>query len=142
MKATFLIFELILVAFSCIAQFYQPGIIPVEKSWEYIYGDKNNQGVPDGTYFKDVNNFLGKYTGIWQGNAGDKTIKIDGTKIVDHRSREIKEDKLLLRYKITDQNGNEYINTLNLPKDATMTAEGDVLLKAGEPLEQYHFIYF
>lgn len=52
------------------------------------------------------------------------------------------EDRLLLRYKITGQGGNELINTLNLSKDALLTAKGDVLLKAGEPLEQYHFIYF
>jgi len=56
-----LIITLIVVSINCKAQTIQ-GIIPVENFFNY------QNKIPDGTYIKDINNVLDKFTGKWLGS--------------------------------------------------------------------------
>lgn len=121
--------KLILVAFitftlGCRAQ--QPPlqqIIPVENIIGYVNNDAN---IPDGIYFKDVNHLLDKYVGTWVGTYDNKTYEFQVVEFTDNYLG-ITEDILLMRYKITDANGNEIVNTLNLPNTSSYVISGKYL---------------
>lgn len=124
----------ILVAFSCKAQLNPTGVIPIE-DFENYQGE-----VPDGTYIKDVNQLLDKYTGSWEGTFEGKLYEIS---IVPEKITYlgIDEDILLLRYKITGEDNQELINTLNI-SSGTRVVKGTSIEDGGEPGEYYVLDYF
>ncbi len=129
-----LIIVLFLVG-SCKAQILLPqGVIPIEDINTY-QGD-----VPDGGYIKDVHHLLDKYEGTWVGSFDNKTYKIVINKVVDSYL-EIQEDKLLLRYKITDENGNVIANTINLPDENRLIVEGYRMVDGDTNNEYYKLLY-
>lgn len=84
---------------------------PIEKKWDYISMKK---GIPDNMYFKDVNNILEKFCGTWKGTYGSKKYEFRVTKYTSDFLK-VKEDKLLIRYIITDLNNNVIENTTYFP---------------------------
>ncbi|MAZ27762.1 MAG: hypothetical protein CL868_11895 [Cytophagaceae bacterium] len=101
-----------LSAISCSAQH----IIPLEDTYTYIGSEGGLLGDRDYVYVKDVNNLRDKFVGTWKGLYDLKSYEV----VITPRTTddgELKEDELLLRYKITDING-VVENTLNLPDDS------------------------
>ncbi|WP_269223889.1 MULTISPECIES: DUF6705 family protein [Flavobacterium] len=100
-------------------------IVPLENEDDYKIINRNEQ-----IYFKDVNNVLGKFVGTWKGTYGDKKYEF---RIVKYTKtfKLIKYDKLLVRYIITDLNGNVIDNTTSLPDSSTYVAEGRYYINEG-----------
>lgn len=112
-------------------------VIPVEQ--EVIY--KNNEvEVPEGTYYKDVNNLFDKYIGTWIGSYNNKDYEFIVTEYLYNSSiRDLRRDKLIIRYKITDAStGNVIIDTTPLLDDSPMMITGSYLDENGET---YHLEY-
>lgn len=89
------------------------GVVPLENY--YLYRTDDNLKYSDVSYFKDINNHLDKYEGIWLGNYDDKTLELHISQLenVDIYGFGLAFDELLIKYKITDtSSGNEVINTL------------------------------
>ncbi|RPD94040.1 hypothetical protein EGM88_12670 [Aureibaculum marinum] len=128
MKKLLLIGLIILSTLNCKAQ-----IIPIE---EYIDYRDNEIEIPDGAYIKDVNNLLDKFIGTWEGTYNNKTYKFYITEITKSYL-EISEDKLLIRYKITDTDGNVIENTTALPSDNTLVIKGRYLDKS-----KYTYVFY
>lgn len=110
---------------SCKAQ-----IIAVENFNTY------NKDLEDGAYIKDVNNVLNKFIGTWRGNHNNinyefKIIK----KTISYLG--IKEDMLLMRYKITSNNGSVIENTLSLPNDSPFVMQNGYVAKSGSYVFSY-----
>lgn len=119
MKKILFIGCFILSIASCKAQ----QAIPVENQINYI---NNNINIPDGAYFKDVNNVLNKYIGEWKGSISNKNY----TFIVDkftHSFLGISVDKLLIRYKITNQAGTVIEDTTALTNASKYVIKGQYL---------------
>lgn len=93
-------------------------IVPLENKYDYKSINPKEE-----VYFKDINNILGKFVGIWKGTYGDKKYEfriVKNTKTFKVR----KYDRLLVRYIITDLNGNVIDNTTSLPDSSTYTISG------------------
>ncbi|WBX77348.1 hypothetical protein PG911_03550 [Tenacibaculum ovolyticum] len=115
------------IIFSCKAQ-----IIPVEDFENY------NQELPNGAYIKDINNLLNKYTGTWKGTYNTKNYEfkiIKYTRVSEIRN--LKFDKLLMRYEITASNGTVIENTLNLPNTSNFIIRGSYLSNKGSYVLNY-----
>src|SRR5690606_10439727 len=109
-------------------------IIPIENEITY----RNNETeVPNGTYWKDVNNLFDKYLGTWVGTYNNKNYEFVVSKYTESFLG-ITKDRLIIKYKITDSNGNVIINTLNVPHDDMLVIEGNYLDENGET---YHLDY-
>ncbi len=102
-------------------------ILAVEELKETTLEEKSSfytqiQGI---THIKDINGVLDKFVGTWKGAFDGKQLEvviskktIDYTKYIKHkRSEPLLWDQLLLRHKITDQNGEIIANTLGFPDD-------------------------
>lgn len=92
-----ILITILLSVVSCQAQ----KTIPIEKESAYLNSLPDGEDAPDGTYYKDVNNVLDKYKGVWKANYKNKTYELEIEKI----TREflgIKKDALLLSYQISD----------------------------------------
>jgi len=100
MKHTLIIFLLISSVLSCKAQ------SPV------VDIDANRTQIPNGAYFKDAQNKLGKYTGTWKYTNGNTTFTITIVKMLEYFDGRDYEDILIGEYKYID-NGVEIINTLS-----------------------------
>ncbi len=100
MKNYITIIALLISSFSCIAQQYN-NIVPLEDY--YSYGEGKEQ-VPQGTYFKDINNVLNKYVGTWKGmfEGRNYTLKIQKS---SDSSKIMKTDILYIRYSIKEADG-------------------------------------
>ncbi len=94
------------------AQIQDASIKPLESY--YLYPNNDNFNIQDGFYFKDVNNLLDPYVGVWIGNYDGKTLKLDISIQEKVFGVRIYFDKLLIKYKITDSNGQDLVNTLNM----------------------------
>src|SRR5699024_8529723 len=102
MKNYITIIALFIVSLSCKAQYNN--IVPLENY--YSYGEGKNQ-VPQGTYFKDVNNVLNKYVGTWKGEFDGKQYTLKAHKSSrTTTSGKMKKDLIYIRYTIKDANGN------------------------------------
>lgn len=120
MKKTAILGFIILSTFSCKAQ----QIVPVEKKLEYM---KIEDGIPESiTYFKDVNNILNKYLGVWKGTYDNNKYEFRIVKITEKPGR-ITEDRLLIRYIITDAKGVLIENTTTLPNSNYLVIRGDYI---------------
>jgi hypothetical protein len=116
-----------LAIISCKAQ-----IIAVED-----FKDYPNE-LPDGAYIKDVNNVLSKFVGTWKGVYDNKNFEFKITKYTRvSEIRPLKFEKLLMRYKITDNLGNIIVNTLDLANDHKYIIRGDYLAKTGSYVLSY-----
>jgi hypothetical protein len=89
----------------------QAGVVPLEDYHLYNAEDPSLK-INDGLYFKDVNNHLNKFAGSWQGEYEDKTLILEVSILENVESLAIYFDELLIKYKITDVNGNEVVNTI------------------------------
>lgn len=113
MKNTLLL--LILCFISCKAQ--QPILSINTKGWSI-----------EGTYYKDLDNELNPYEGIWKGTFDNKTFEITFTKVKLHEPiGNYDQDRLIGKYKMLDNNGNELYSTYNLAdQDAKVFSLGFV----------------
>ena len=127
-KITILIIVLTTSFLSCKAQ-----VIPVEKHRDYI---NNEIEIVDGTYIKDINNVLPKFIGIWKGTYNSKNYEF---KIIKSTKEflGIKKDQLLMRYKITANNGTVIENTLSLPNDSPFVMQNGYVAKSGSYVFSY-----
>lgn len=130
MKKIIILSLIIIANLSCKAQ----QIIPVEKAIDYRLAEN---GIPDNTYLKDVNNLLDKYVGTWIGTYDNKTYEFRINKFVNNYSGGTKEDVLLMRYIITNANGTQIENTTTLSDDNNLVIIGDYIQRS-----TYHLNYF
>ncbi|MDA9339550.1 hypothetical protein N9Q68_01110, partial [Polaribacter sp.] len=115
------ILMVLLTTLSCRAQ-----IIAVEDFENY------NQELSEGTHVKDVNNLLDKYVGTWKGTYDSKNYEFMIIKYTrTSNNRNLKFDKLLMRYKITDSSNNIIVNTLDLPNGDIYIVRGSYLSSSG-----------
>lgn len=91
-------------------------------------------------YFTDVNCLLDKYEGTWIGDYDSKTYDIVINKVRQSFNGK-KEDRLLLRYKITDEGGSEVFSTLNLPDNSIHVVKGRHIENGGSP-EEYYILFY
>ena len=98
------------------------GVEPLESYHNYRVDD--NLDLSDVNYFKDVNNHLGKFVGTWTGTFDNKTLELQISIIENVKGVRISFDKLLIKYKLTDSNGNEIFNTLPYFDDYNLHMRG------------------
>lgn len=104
-------------------------ILPVEKLVDYMRGKQGGLENNGYTYVKDVNNVLDKFIGTWKGKSTiGKTYEIKINEISE-TSYGIKEDLLILKYRVLDAKGKEIDNTLSLPNDHVYVVSGAYLDK-------------
>ncbi len=133
MKNIFL--TLILLSFfdvSCKAQH----IIPIENTHNYIGSNAGYMGNHDYVYVKDINSILPKFLGTWKGHMGSSTFEF----VISKRTTddgELKQDELLMRYKITDVNSNVIENTLSLPNDSPFVLKNGYIAETGSYVFSY-----
>ncbi len=131
MKKIILLGCILIIAISCKAQI----IVPVEKSLDYrIAGN----GIPEGTYLKDVNNLLSKYVGTWKGDYAGKNYTFYITKYT-YKPFKVTYDLLLTRYLITSSNGTILEDTRSASNTDTYVIKGDYFSK---DLASYASNYF
>ena len=93
-------------------------IVPLENKKGYKIINRNEE-----IYFKDVNNVLVKYVGTWKGTYGSKKYELRIVKNTDSY-KVMKYDELLVRYIVTDLNGNIIENTTSLPNSSPYVMSG------------------
>lgn len=97
MKKTTLIAMLLLFVLQSKAQ----NIVPVEKEIDF---QNTHNGIPAGTYIKDVNNLFAPYIGTWKGTINNKIYTFFITKITQ-TSNGRSYDLLIIHHLITDLGG-------------------------------------
>ena len=133
MKSIITLIILVISITSCKAQH----IIPVEQGYQYVASEEGFIGNYDYVYVKDINNILPKFIGTWKGVLNNKTyvFKVEKTTIDDG---ELKEDILLLRYKITNNSNNSIVeNTLTLPNDSPYVMKNGYVAETGSYVFSY-----
>ncbi len=117
------------VIFSLTTLICKAQILPVEHVINYINQDS---GIPENTtYIKDVNHLFDEFIGTWTGSHNSKTYELQITKITETLI-DIQEDLLLVRHKITDNNGNVIDDTTNLSDNNPLVIHGYYFLENGE----------
>lgn len=123
MKKLFILGLLILSNMSCKAQ----SIVPIETKINYI---RAGNGIPETiTYLKDVNHVLDKYVGVWKGSYGTKNYEFRVTKNVSVYDG-LSEDRLIIRYLITDAGGIILEDTRSTPDDGKFLIRGHYFNKS------------
>ncbi|MCD0476174.1 hypothetical protein LPB87_17410 [Flavobacterium sp. EDS] len=121
MKKILILTFFIGITFSCQAQ-----ILPIEKRIDYI---SSRDGIPESvTYFKDINNVLDKFVGTWKGIYDGKNYEFRVSKITT-KPRRVTEDKLVMRYLITNSNGIVIEDTRALPDSSPYVIKGNYIEK-------------
>jgi hypothetical protein len=129
MKKILILGFIILSNLSCKAQ----TILQLEEVAKYL--DSGN-GIPKNiTYIKDVNNILDKYVGTWKGTYNNRNYEFRILKITNKTGR-ITEDRLLMRYVISDSNGTIIEDTRALSDTNPYVIEGDYWEKSS------YFLYY
>ena len=119
MKKILILGFIILMNLSCKAQ-----ILPVENKINYI---NSENGIPRNIiYIKDVNNVLDKYIGTWKGIYNNRNYEFSIVKITNKPGR-ITEDRLMMRYVISESNGTIIEDTRALPDTSPYVIEGDYI---------------
>lgn len=124
-------------------------IIPLEEAGALLSTIDNMDAdeeltIPPGPiYYKDVNHYLDKYVGTWEGTFNNKTFQLRIVKILyedpDPDPVAIKVDELRAKYTITDNNtGAVLADTMDLPDDSDRVLTGKNLTPGGR---SYAFIY-
>lgn len=99
----------------------------------------NKLPIPDDvTYYKDIHHSLDPFVGTYIGSQNNKNIRFTITKSTGQRNAQQAIDQLMIRYQITDSNGQEIANTLNLPNDAHAVIKGSYMHLGNYYL---HFLY-
>lgn len=131
MKNIIVITSLLIFAFSCRAQTTIPeGTVPIENEPAFL---DNHEQTPGGTYFKDVNGVLDKYIGTWKGTLNNKNFELIITETTkEYEEYSIKNDLLLMKYKIIDLNGNSLYSTIPLNDDSYLVPSGYKFTDNGE----------
>ncbi len=120
MKKILILGFIILSNLSCKSQ----TIMPLEEVKNYI---NSENGIPKNiTYIKDVNNVLDKYVGTWKGTYNNRNYEFRILKITNKPGR-ITEDRLMMRYVISDSNGTIIEDTRALPDTSSYVIKGDYL---------------
>ncbi len=118
---------MLIISLSCKAQ-----IIAVEDFPDY------NKDLEDGAYIKDINNVLDKYTGTWAGHQNDTIYQFVVDKYTDIDERlKYTHDRLIIKYKITNSDGEVIEDTTNLPDESTLVMFGRYLSKQGQYVLYY-----
>jgi hypothetical protein len=120
MKKIIIVGCMLIITLSCRAQ----QIEPVEKTRAYM----DAGGIPDGIYLKDVNNLFNKYLGTWKGTFDNKNYTFVITMFKDEYLG-IAEDKLLIRYLITNSSGAIIEDTRSLPNESPNVIHGNYFSK-------------
>lgn len=68
------------------------------------------------SYVKDINNLLNKYVGTWKGTLNGKTYEFYFIK-KENVGDDIKDDRLIGRFRVTNSTGTVLYNTLNETND-------------------------
>lgn len=102
MKKILLIFSIFLITISCKAQ--TQTIIPMNSYYNEI---------PEGSYFKDTENFLDSFVGTWKYQNGNEQFVIILNKKLKHDYEGRFKDILYGEYKYVNLTGNTVVNTLN-----------------------------
>ncbi len=123
MKKRILIITVILTVISCKAQ----QIIPIEDHRRYL-----DEGIefPEGGYIKDIHHLLDKYVGKWKGTyiENNYTYEFEIKKrLYISKTRDLKIDELIMRYRITNNNGKEVFSTLSLSNKSPYVIQGRYL---------------
>lgn len=119
MKKTLILGLIILSVISCKAQ-----VLPVENVINYI---NSKDGIPKNiTHITDVNHLLDKFIGTWKGTYDGKNYEFRIFKITAKPGR-ITEEKLVMRYLITNSNGTVIEDTRTLPDSSPYVIKGDYL---------------
>lgn len=123
MKKILILGIILLSNVSCKAQ----NVMPIETIINYI---KAENGIPETiTYFKDINNLLDKYVGVWKGTYASKNYEFRITKYTSIYDG-LSEDSLLIRYLITDANGTIIEDTRSTPDDGHYLIRGHYVDKS------------
>lgn len=118
MKKLLILGLIILTNLSCKSQ----SILPLEEVIKYV---NSENGIPKNiTYIKDVNNILEKYVGTWKGIYNNRNYEFILTKYTSNY-KNLLEDKLLMRYVISDVNGTIIEDTRALPDTSPYVIKGD-----------------
>lgn len=133
MKNILIIAFLVFSTLSCKAQ-----IIPIQNE---INNRNNEIEVPNGTYYKDVNNLFDKYIGTWIGTSNNKNYEFIVSKtLYQSEVRPLSRDILILKYRIIDNTNNQVIlDTSILPDTSPLVIDGNYLDTNGET---YHLDYW
>ena len=116
MKKITILILFILCNLSCKAQ----TIIPTEEVMKYM---DSNKPFPKGSYLKDVNHLLDKFIGTWKGTYDGKNYEFKVLKITVDLGR-LTEEKLVMRYLITNSNGTVIEDTRTLPDSSPYVIRG------------------
>ncbi len=89
-------------------------LVQFYSSQEYPLDYKND--VPNGAYYKDLNNELDKYVGLWKGNWNGKTVYLELKKLkykLGDSSDYVYKDMILGERKIINSSGNVEIDRIS-----------------------------
>lgn len=131
-KIIIIVTILSLTIISCKAQH----IIPIEDTYKYKGTEGGLLGDNNYVYVKDVNNILPKFIGTWKGIYNSKNFEFRISKIITDNG-EVKKDRLLMRYKIINNNGAIIENTLSLPNDSPYVMKIGYVAKSGSYVFSY-----
>ena len=132
MKNIITIVMLFLIIASCKAQ----SILPIEEVVNYR---DSGTGIPKNiTQIKDVNGLLNKFIGTWKGIYNNKNYEFRIVKNTrQSKTRNLTEERLLVRYKITDNLGAIIEDTTTLPNDSWYVIKGSYVAKSGSYVLYY-----
>lgn len=143
MKNTITFVVLLLVFFTNVS--CAQTIIPLEELRDIraINNDMDDDEIyipPQPIYFKDINHYLDKYVGTWEGTFAGKTYRLIVIKTISHDTDPVtKTDELEGSYTVTDTStGDVLVDTMNLPHDSDNLLKGLDLDPEGRG---YSFIY-
>jgi len=86
-------------------------VVPLESYQNYKMD--NNLQFQKGMYFKDINNLLDPYLGNWVGSFDNKTLEMQISILENDIGPNIALDRIQIKYRLTDSNGEDLVNTLN-----------------------------
>lgn len=109
-------------------------IISVEKAMDYR--DTGLLVNHNYVHVKDVNDKLPKFIGIWKGTNNNQNFEFSIVQITTDDG-ELKEDKLLMRFKIIDSNGKVIEDITTLSNNNYYVLKGAYLAKTGSYVFDY-----
>ncbi|MEH1007812.1 DUF6705 family protein [Winogradskyella sp. ECml5-4] len=125
MKKIIIILVISLSVYNCKAQ-----VISLEEANTYFLSE--DEGLPDHiTGVKDINNTLDEFLGVWTLDYNSKHYELTITKF-ESMLATIKIDILLIKHKITDNNGVVLDDTTNLPNKSPSVMNGQFFLNDNE----------
>jgi len=125
MKKIIIILVISLSVYNCKAQ-----VISLEEANTYFLSE--DEGLPDHvTGVKDINNTLDEFLGVWTLDYNNKHYELTITKF-ESMLVDIPNDILLIKHKITDNNGVVLDDTTILPNKSPLIMKGRFFLSDNE----------